>query len=270
MTITVEHMTRYRYAREATYSVLSLRMTPAPYDGQSILDWHVTVVPGGQSMAGEDSFGNPIQLLTVTVPHSEVVITARGTVEVEDRGGVVRGLPEPVPNAVYLRRTPLTMPNDSIRDIVAATAGMERIKQLHAMMAAIRDRVEYRTGATGAHTTAAEALADGVGVCQDHAHIFISAARSAAIPARYVTGYLLMDDDVPVADANHAWAEAHVEGLGWVGFDVANRICPTDRYVRMAAALDARYAAPIRGSRFGGDAEHLDVEVRVQQQNAQQ
>ena len=49
-------------------------------------------------------------------------------------------------------------------------------------------------GITDAHTSAAEALADGKGVCQDHAHIFISAARTLGIPARYVTGYLVMDD----------------------------------------------------------------------------
>ena len=71
-------------------------------------------------------------------------------------------------------------------------------------------------------------------------------------------------------DAHHAWAEAWIDGLGWVGFDVANTVCPTDRYVRLAAALDASYAAPIRGSRRGGGQERLEVEVRVQEQSAQQ
>ena len=71
-------------------------------------------------------------------------------------------------------------------------------------------------------------------------------------------------------EAHHAWAEAWVDGLCWVGFDVANRMCPTDRYVRMGAALDAYGASPIRGSRRGGGAEKLAVEVIVQQQNAQQ
>ena len=67
---------------------------------------------------------------------------------------------------------------------------------------------------TDAHTSAAEALADGKGVCQDHAHIFIAAARTLAIPARYVTGYLVLDGG-GAADAHHAWAEAWVEG--WAG-----------------------------------------------------
>jgi transglutaminase-like putative cysteine protease len=143
------------------------------------------------------------------------------------------------------------------------------LEKLHALLGAVRDRVEYVTGATDTHTSAAEALADGKGVCQDHAHIFVAAARSLGIPARYVTGYLVLDGQ-DTADAHHAWAEAWVENLGWVGFDVANRVCPTERYVRLATGLDAGYAAPIIGSRRGGSVEKLDVSVRVQQQSVQQ
>ena len=106
-------------------------------------------------------------------------------------------------------------------------------------------------------------------MCQDHAHIFISAARTLGVPARYITGYLLLEAP-SASEAHHAWAEAWVEGLGWVAFDVANRICPTERYVRLAAGLDAGYAAPIIGSRRGGSSEKLDVSVEVQQRSAQQ
>jgi transglutaminase-like putative cysteine protease len=112
-------------------------------------------------------------------------------------------------------------------------------------------------------------LADGKGVCQDHAHIFIAAARTLGVPARYITGYLLLDSG-GTADAHHAWAEAWVEGLGWVGFDVSNGICPTDKYVRLAVGLDAGYAAPVTGSRRGGQEETLSVTVDVQQASAQQ
>jgi transglutaminase-like putative cysteine protease len=182
---------------------------------------------------------------------------------------VVGGLAEPVPAKVYLRVTSLTAPDAAILDLARAVSGHDTIASLHALMEAIRDEVEYKAGATLTETTAAEALAARTGVCQDHAHIFVASARVLGIPARYVTGYLLTDEAVPAA-AHHAWAEAYVDGLGWVGFDVANMICPTDRYVRMAAALDAQYTSPIRGSRRGGDVELLEVEVRVQQENAQQ
>jgi transglutaminase-like putative cysteine protease len=107
-------------------------------------------------------------------------------------------------------------------------------------------------------------LRQGAGVCQDHAHIFISAARANGIPARYVSGYLMMDDRID-QEATHAWAEAHVEGLGWVGFDVSNGISPDPRYVRVATGSDYRDAAPITGITQGSAAaDVLTVGVAVE------
>jgi transglutaminase-like putative cysteine protease len=172
---------------------------------------------------------------------------------------------------VFLKETAQTKPDAAIRALAEAVAGKDTLERLHALVGAVRDRVEYVPGATDQHTGAAEALADGKGVCQDHTHIFVSAARTLAIPARYVTGYLVLDGNgASTASAHHAWAEAWVEGLGWVGFDVANRVCPTDRYVRLACGLDAAYAAPVVGSRRGGETETLEVSVAVQQQQTQQ
>ena len=98
---------------------------------------------------------------------------------------------------------------------------------------AILQHVEYRIGSTHVGTTAEEAVEAGSGVCQDHAHIFVGAARMLDIPARYVSGYLMMNDRID-QEATHAWAEAHIEGLGWVGFDISNGISPDARYVRVA------------------------------------
>ena len=68
-------------------------------------------------------------------------------------------------------------------------------------------------------------------------------ARALEVPARYVSGYLMMDDRVD-QEATHAWAEAFVEGLGWVGFDISNGISPDPRYVRVATGRD--YPMPRR------------------------
>jgi transglutaminase-like putative cysteine protease len=129
----------------------------------------------------------------------------------------------------------------------------------------VADAIAYRPGATHAHTTAAEALALGEGVCQDHAHALIACARSRGIPARYVSGYLFATQDGVPHEAAHAWAELHVPGLGWVGFDPANRCCPDARYIRLGSGLDAQDAAPIRGIARGGGREAMDVTVAVQQ-----
>lgn len=270
MRITVEHTTRYRYASEAHYSLQTLRLTPTAFDGQTVVSWTVTTRPGGSMLASSDGFGNLTHIVSIAAPHAEVEVRAAGLVDVTDRNGVVAGLPERVPLRVFLRRTPLTEPTAAIAALAEGVTGNDRVGRLHGLMGRVRDRVQYATGTTGSATTAGDALLAGNGVCQDHAHIFIAACRHAELPARYVTGYLLVESDGE-ASAHHAWAEAWVEGLGWVGFDVANRICPTDRYVRLAAGLDAAYAAPIRGTRRGGsDDETLEVSVRVAQAMGQQ
>ncbi len=272
MRIIVEHETRYRYAEEASYSIQLLMLTPTEFDGQRVVQWTLESEPAGAICRSQDGFGNKVQLLTIRAPHREIVIRAAGIVDREDRHGLVQGAPETVPVRVYLRRTPLTdLGKDQTATFLGMVpdAGMDTLDFLHELMQTVRKRIEYTPGATNAATTAAEALAVGHGVCQDHSQTFIAVARAAGIPARYVTGYMLLDAEHPV-EAHHAWAEAWVDGLGWIGFDVANGICPTDSYVRMTWGLDARHAAPIRGTRRGVGQENLDVVVVVSQDMAQQ
>jgi len=269
MLISIRHVSRYSYLEPVSYTIQSLRLTPASFEAQRVLDWEVRVEGAGPALQFKDGFGNAVDLVAINARHEQLAIEAGGTVETSDRNGVVAGLAEPAPRRVFLRETETTRPDAAIRALAAAVRGPDPLSRLHDLVGAVRDRVEYVAGATDARTGAAEALAAGRGVCQDHAHIFIAAARTLGVPARYITGYLVLD--APAAsDAHHAWAEAWVEGLGWVGFDVANGICPTERHVRLAAGLDAGYAAPIVGSRRGGSTEKLDVSVEVQQQSAQQ
>jgi len=138
------------------------------------------------------------------------------------------------------------------------------------LMHAVRDRVEYRLGLTDVLTPAADALAAGAGVCQDHAHVFITAARVLGVPARYVSGYLWTGGPEQQVEASHAWAEAFVDDLGWVGFDAANRTCPSETYIRASIGLDYWSAAPVRGVRRGAAAEQLTVRVRVEQASVEQ
>ncbi|QPC41314.1 transglutaminase family protein [Kaustia mangrovi] len=269
MLITVRHRTRYRFDGSASHSVHSLRLTPQSFESQSVTGWRIAV-PGIEGAASfVDGYGNTVHLVTVADPHDDLEIVAEGEVETEDAAGVVRGAREVAPARVYERVTALTEPDDRIRALAAGLEPDDPVERLHALMDRVADAMTFNVGVTEASTPGAEALAAGHGVCQDFAHVFISAARADGCPARYVTGYLL-DRDSPNAEANHAWAEAHVDGLGWIGFDVVHRMCPTDIYVRLACGLDALDAAPVRGTRRGGHHDTLDVCVEVQQQTSQQ
>jgi transglutaminase-like putative cysteine protease len=262
-------VTRYSLAVPAHYSIQCLRLTPPSFEGQQVVSWSIEMPHIEDAVRFRDCYGNMAHLVVIPDAHQQIEIAARGSIETRDSAGFVRGLIEAAPSNVYKRETPMTAPNDGIGELSASAAEDDAIASMHKLMDAVHERVAYVIGVTYSHTSAAEALKAGQGVCQDHAHIFISAARLMGLPARYVNGYFLTDSDEP-AEAHHAWAEVWIKGLGWLGFDPANQMCPTDRYVRLACGLDAASAAPIRGTRRGGAEEVLDVVVEVQQQGSQQ
>lgn len=269
MLISVRHVTRYTYASPARYGVLSLRLTPQAFAGQAIRFWTIKAPGIEKAVRFRDAYGNQTHIVTIGESHDEVTIEATGLVDTENRAGMTKGLVEVAPPRVFLRHTKATLPDDAIRTLAAKAEGEGSLAVMHSLMHIVADAMQFVVGATGAHTTGAEALAEGKGVCQDYAHILVSAARTLHIPARYVSGYLAMQVEGH-SEAAHAWCEAWISGLGWIGFDAANGICPAERYVRIASGLDATGAAPIRGSRVGGQHQSLDVFVEVQQQGAQQ
>jgi transglutaminase-like putative cysteine protease len=192
-------------------------------------------------------------------------VRVTGTVETVDLTGVLKGHREVVAPETYLRATHPTRGDAALTALAWTADSTDPLALAHALSAAVADAIAYRPGVTHAHTTAAEALALGEGVCQDHAHALIAVARVRGVPGRYVSGYLFSDADGQAHEAAHAWAELHIRGLGWVGFDPANRCCPDDRYIRLGSGLDAQDAAPIRGIARGAGQESMDVTVAIQQ-----
>jgi transglutaminase-like putative cysteine protease len=270
MRIKVRHATSYSYTRPVEYEAQALRLAPRNYAGQRILSWRVTDTEGRALPATDDGYGNIVHLLTIVRSHRAVGVIAGGEVETIDTSGVVSEAPETLPVAYWSRQTEMTKPDESLRRLADEIPAGDAIERLHRLMARVRERVDYVIGQTDVTTTAAQALAHGKGVCQDHAHVFIACARLLGFPARYISGYLWTSDQAQAAEAGHAWAEAHVPGLGWVGFDAANNVCPTEAYVRVAVGLDYGEAAPLRGVRRGVAEEALVVAVDVLSSQAQQ
>ncbi len=265
MRVHVDYVTRYEYDTPARLIQQVLRMTPRPYDGQHVRDWRVEIDGDGRLRAGEDALGNVVHMLSLAGPVRRLMARVIGEVDTSDTGGMVHGAIERFPPAVFLRETDLTRCDAALHAFAAEVAakGGSKLDQLHALLGALNEQVAFDTSPTTSTTTAAEAFAMKRGVCQDLSHIFIGAARVMGMPARYVSGHLARSDGEIDQEAGHAWCETYVEDLGWVGFDAANGVCPTDAYVRVAIGLDYLGAAPVRGSRYGGGGEQLDVKLRV-------
>ena len=272
LTLQVRHTTHYAFAQPVVHALQRLRLTPKATQGQRIVDGRMICDNAVAELEYDDQHFNHVTLISLTPGAREVTVTCEGVVETEDNAGVIGRHSGHLPLWNFLRQTPLTRAGAKLRALLRDVPGRDLVDRegsapldfLHALSALIRERVAYETGRTNSRTSAEEAVGQGAGVCQDHAHIFIAAARASGIPARYVSGYLLMNDRIE-QEATHAWAEAHLEGLGWVGFDVSNGISPDPRYVRVATGSDYRDAAPVTGISFGGAAaEVLTVGVTVE------
>ncbi|MDT8344965.1 MAG: transglutaminase family protein [Thermohalobaculum sp.] len=268
MRLTIEHRTRYTYAPPALNLHLRLKLFAPETASQSVKSWEVSVDGCPVAPLLTDAFGDAEALVALRRASEAVEIVAQGTVETADTAGVIGRLGTARPD-VALRVTPLTRPDAAIEAMAREAAAAEGpLARMHRLSELVAEALDYRAGATDPATTAAQALAIGAGVCQDFAHVLIAAARAMGLPARYVVGYL-HDPEAPVSET-HAWAEAHVAGLGWVGFDPVHQVCPAEAYVRLASGFDAADAAPIRGTLAAGHEEEMEVAVRVSTGQMQQ
>ena len=267
MLLDIFHRTLYKYDAAVKYALLQLRQFPTSGTLQDVLNWEIVLVNGRKELDFMDHNDNQVSLISIEPDHREIDIRCQGQIETRDNAGILGKHTGYTPLWYYNRDTALTRSGSAIHKLVQELGlfGNMDLDTLHRLSERIASSIRYESGMTSSTTTAEESLRARCGVCQDHTHVFLAAARLIGYPARYVSGYLMMDGQVH-QEAGHAWAEAWVEPLGWVGFDVSNGISPDDRYVRTAAGLDYREAAPVQGMRFGEGEESMSVQLQIQQQ----
>jgi len=267
MRLRISHSTTYRYEPPATGVIQVLRLTPGSHDGQYVAEWQIDVSTDSHLDMHEDAFGNITHVMTHGALE-DLTITVGGLIETHDTGGVLRGTDERFPPSLFLRATALTTVNPAMEAFarqLRAESEHDTLGFLHTLMTQINEHMTFDEDPTHSGTSALQAFALKRGVCQDYAHIFIACTRSAGVPARFVSGHFLRSDGLIDQAAGHAWAEAFVPDLGWVGFDPANCISTTAAHARVAIGLDYLGAAPVRGTRYGGGTETLTVAVKVDQ-----
>jgi transglutaminase-like putative cysteine protease len=264
MQLRILHRTAYRYDEPVKYSAQALRLTPRREGQQRVLSWAIHAP--GRRIEQVDAHGNVTHLLTLEDPHKEIEIIVSGSVEVASEGALMPHEGQLSPLA-YLASTPLTAVDAGIGALSRQYLEGSRHARdrLYALAGGVQERVKYQKGSTSVEDTASAALARGKGVCQDQAHVFISACRAAGIPARYVSGYLYDGggEDGGTA-ASHAWVDAWLsDAKAWLGIDVTHQEPTGIHHCRLAVGRDYLDAAPVRGVRRGGGHEKMDVDVTV-------
>lgn len=276
------------YTQPARQLLLAMRLMPRDHDSQIVSNWRIEPSLDGRMRAHDDAMGNLVHDFATEGAVDHLQISVRGTVETFDTAGIVRGLVERLPLAVWLRMTPQTTPDAPLRQLADDLAKPDRLGTLHGLMAAIaaenaspaataKDRdIQPRSIARGADRQAGspEDIADADALHEGwpqaprsvvaKARRFVAAARHVGQPARIVKGFVAAGAAAEAEHGRlHVWAEAHVEGFGWIAFDPHLDVCPTSRHVRVAAGLDADDAAPLRVAGIGRIGETIGTRVAV-------
>lgn len=264
MRLSIEHHTLYRFSEPQARLVQMLRLAPRDTLHQTVVDWRIDVSCDARLRAGSDGFGNETTMLFAEGPLDCIEITVMGEVLCTRGNGVVEGVEETLSPLVYRRSTPFTHAGPQAVAFAEEVTKdeTETLGRLWALCRGLAARFSTQMRRTGA--TVAEAMfAEPAHSPRDLAQMFVACARALDIPARFVSGYALAAAEREGTPGPHGWAEAHVEGLGWVGFDPSRGQSPDETYVRVAIGLDAAGAAPIAGARIGHGEEELDVDLQV-------
>ncbi|MFN8372356.1 MAG: transglutaminase family protein [Anaerolineae bacterium] len=280
MYFSIRHITIFNYSTPVSQSVMEVRKQPRTEGIQQCISFKLLVQPHAQVMGYRDYQGNIVHHFDIPKHHNQLTITAESYVEMEQP----LLLPETLGDNAWehIDNQPKSaelwdclMPSQFVRETpllreLAQELRVERrgdpLHLLHEINSAIYEHFDYEPKSTNVDSPIDDALTSRKGVCQDFAHIMLALLRPLGIPCRYISGYLARysDDHARSApDASHAWIEAHLPGLGWVGFDPTNNQIAGQYHIRVAAGRDYADVPPTRGVYKGNGVNELKVAVQV-------
>jgi transglutaminase-like putative cysteine protease len=278
----IRHFTRYRYSRPVWQSIMEVRMHPRTDETQRCFTFQLSVNPRARIFGFVDHLGNQVHHFDLPAHHRELTIVADALVNLD--------LPAPLPESLpydswsELERRilqddlwPMLMPShyarpgpqleDLARELgVGEVDGRDPLTLVTQVASGINTAFAYVKKSTAVNSPIEVSLESRQGVCQDLSHIMIAVVRRLRIPCRYVSGYLYHDElhhDRSAEGATHAWVEALLPGLGWVGFDPTNGVVAGNRHIRTAIGRDYGDVPPTIGTMKGRAETELQVRVRV-------
>lgn len=274
MRLEISYRTRYEYEPAVQKGVTALRLRPAPREGLLVESSVITAHPGRVVSSSLDGWGTMVDLVEFASSHRTAEFTVKATVETLSNEHPT----EPRADELHLYR------NDSPRVRMAAVEGLgwapdagNSWAAVDSALAWIPQRFVYTVGATDAETSIEEVIANGSGVCQDFAHIFLAMLRRWGWCARYVSGYFFNSPEAETprieAEAMHAWVEVFLPGVGWVGLDATAGQYADERYVPVGVGRDYHDVSPVRGIIHGDTSQSQSARlemVKLSQQQQQQ
>jgi transglutaminase-like putative cysteine protease len=277
----IRHFTRYRYSRSVWQSMMEVRMHPRSEGNQRCFIFQLSVNPRARIFGYTDSYGNLVHHFDLPSRHGQLTIISDALVNIDAQPFI----PEVMPYEAWQELEDLLekkdywdmlMPSHFARSSpeleqlavelgAAERKGRSPLAYLRDINSGVNATFSYVKKSTAVNSPIEDALRSRQGVCQDFAHIMIALVRNARIPCRYVSGYLYHggENSHPADGATHAWVEALLPGLGWVGFDPTINRLASEKHIRTAIGRDYADVPPTMGMMKGKAETQLQVRVRV-------
>ena len=278
----IRHFTSYRYNRSVWQSMMEVRMHPRSEGNQRCFVFQLSVNPRARIFGYTDSYGNLVHHFDLPSRHSQLTIISDALVNIEAQPSIPevmeyqgwQELEEIVEKKDYwdmLMPSHFARSSPELEQLAGEIGVTERKRRsplafLQDIASGVHRSFSYVKKSTAVNSPIEDALRSRQGVCQDFAHIMIALVRNARIPCRYVSGYLYHSTENvhPATDgATHAWVEALLPGLGWVGFDPTIDRLASEQHIRTATGRDYADVPPTRGMMKGKTGTQLQVRVRV-------
>ena len=281
MHYTIRHITKFTYEAPISESVMEARMQPRSDALQHCIRFGLSTMPSSRVRVYQDADGNMVHHFNIPGRHSRLTVTAEAFVEC----AAPPGLPDTLGANAWerldvatatgefwdtLNPSPFAKPTDLLSAFtgeIGLARGADPIATLRTLMADLFSRFEYRTESTRVDSPIDDALSSRQGVCQDFAHVMIALVRQLGIPCRYVSGYFYQPADAHERSssdgATHAWIEAWLLDLGWVGFDPTHNSLAGEHHIRVAVGRDYADVPPTRGVFKGLSVARSELAVGV-------
>lgn len=277
----IRHLTRFRYSRPISESIMETRMHPRSDSNQHCLTFSLSVSPRCRVFSYRDHLGNNVQHFDIPGEHTQLVVIAESVVEQQalpdvpsflspDAWGALDDLIDTGDYREMLLPSTFAVETPALALLARqldVTRRDDPLMMVHELNQRLFNYFDYVPSHTRVDSPIDEAIVSGKGVCQDFAHTMIALLRHVGIPARYVSGYLYRgreDHDRSTPDATHAWVDVLLPHLGWVGFDPTNNLVAHHRHIRTAVGRDYADVPPTHGIFRGSTASELYVAVHVE------
>ena len=279
----IEYYSKNTYKETATEGIFEFNVSPCNAEGQILVDFSIKQTLSDSVFRQSNLFGFEINRIRSTTKFEEFYFRYKARVQKTKMQlpaipllSLEEELAELLSDQFFINHHMFLcpsfytrLPEQQLSLVPVYKKDVSALEYLQKLNNHVHASMKYETNSTSVTTKASDALAISKGVCQDFAHVFIAMARYNGIPARYVSGYLHQGIHYVGSSFMHAWVEAYVPGMGWVGFDPTNNIMVDEHFIKVSHGADYADCSPIKGVlRTNGDSV-MAYDVKVMSQHSQ-